>query len=386
MTEDVDLQPGRIRETPREPLYKRRNAGLEPLEDDGLFPPAEPYEPADAIDDTSVDIFYLLDRLEELVSLGKRVPFYGKVMVEENEFLALVDQLRIAVPNEIKQAQRVIRERQTIIAESHEEAARILDVSSQACRIFRLAGRHSERGAPKGGDPAGRARQAQSRHGRDRRVRARAIRQGRGGDADGLSLIDESLERRSRSCARPARTSAGRKSRSRTGFGGRFDKPFQDRHGIIPFSGPPRSKKDTPQLRNNSSDAFPSSARSACSRSCSMGATVTDTGSQTGCRPLMAALPRQLPAGIGPCISHRVQPSCCHRRDRHRDHRPGSPRSGSGTSTRRYCHWFRSWSEHCCCNQAWAHGRSSIHSRRRCSPCTLASRLSPLPASSSSCA
>jgi len=136
MTEDVDLQPGRIRETPREPLYKRRNAGIDPLEDDGLLPPAEPYEPADAIDDTSVDIFYLLDRLEELVSLGKRVPFYGKVMVEENEFLALVDQLRIAVPNEIKQAQRVIRERQTIIAESHEEAARILDAARKRAEYF----------------------------------------------------------------------------------------------------------------------------------------------------------------------------------------------------------------------------------------------------------
>ena len=136
MTEDVDLQPGRMRESPREPLYKRRNAGMEPLEDDGLFPPSEPYEPADSIDDTSVDIFYLLDRLEELVSLGKRVPFYGKVMVEENEFLALVDQLRIAVPNEIKQAQRVIRERQTIIAESHEEAARILDAARKRAEYF----------------------------------------------------------------------------------------------------------------------------------------------------------------------------------------------------------------------------------------------------------
>jgi F0F1-type ATP synthase membrane subunit b/b' len=125
-----------MRETSREPLYKRRNVGMEPLEDDGLFPPSEPYEPADAIDDTSVDIFYLLDRLEELVSLGKRVPFYGKVMVEENEFLALVDQLRIAVPNEIKQAQRVIRERQTIIAESHEEAARILDAARKRAEYF----------------------------------------------------------------------------------------------------------------------------------------------------------------------------------------------------------------------------------------------------------
>ena len=89
MTEDVDLQPGRIRSTPREPLYKRRESpGWKPLEDDGLFPPAEPYEPADAIDDTSVDIFICSIALKELVSLGKRVPFYGKVMVEENEFLA----------------------------------------------------------------------------------------------------------------------------------------------------------------------------------------------------------------------------------------------------------------------------------------------------------
>jgi hypothetical protein len=136
MTEDVDLQPGRIRETPREPLYKRRAASMDPLDDDGLFPPVEQLETPEPIDDTSVDIFYLLDRLEELVSFGKRVPFYGKVMVEENEFLALVDQLRIAVPNEIKQAQRVIRERQTILAESHEEAARILDAARKRAEYF----------------------------------------------------------------------------------------------------------------------------------------------------------------------------------------------------------------------------------------------------------
>jgi F0F1-type ATP synthase membrane subunit b/b' len=136
MTEDVDLQPGRIRETPREPLYKRRSAGMDPLDDDGLFQQVEHLEAPEPIDDTSVDIFYLLDRLEELVSFGKRVPFYGKVMVEENEFLALVDQLRIAVPNEIKQAQRVIRERQTIIAESHEEAARILDAARKRAEYF----------------------------------------------------------------------------------------------------------------------------------------------------------------------------------------------------------------------------------------------------------
>jgi len=96
--------------------------------DDGAFPhdadeAGAPLEPAR---EGAVDILYLVDRLEELVGVGKRVPFSGRVMVDEEEFLALVDQLRVAVPNEIKQAQRVIKEREAIIGEAQEEAQRIL--------------------------------------------------------------------------------------------------------------------------------------------------------------------------------------------------------------------------------------------------------------------
>jgi hypothetical protein len=89
------------------------------------------YEDDDPNEDGTVDILYLVDRLEELVGVGKRVPFSGRVMVEEEQFLALVDQLRIAVPNEIKQAQRVIRDREHIIAEAQDEASRILDAAKK---------------------------------------------------------------------------------------------------------------------------------------------------------------------------------------------------------------------------------------------------------------
>lgn len=82
-------------------------------------------------DDGTVDILYLVDRLEELVGIGKRVPFSGRVMVEEEEFLALVDQIRMTVPNEIKQAQRIIREREAIVGRAQEEAEKILDVARQ---------------------------------------------------------------------------------------------------------------------------------------------------------------------------------------------------------------------------------------------------------------
>lgn len=79
--------------------------------------------------DGTADILYLVDQLEELVGIGKRVPFSGRVMVEEEEFLALVDQLRVAVPNEIKQAQRVIKDRERIVSEAQDEGARIVQIA-----------------------------------------------------------------------------------------------------------------------------------------------------------------------------------------------------------------------------------------------------------------
>ncbi|MBA2276961.1 MAG: ATPase [Chloroflexia bacterium] len=88
----------------------------------------------------TADILYLVDRLEELVGLGKRVPFSNRVMVEEEEFLALVDQLRVAVPNEIKQAQRVIKERERIIGAAQDEAADILKAGRE--RTEQLVSQH----------------------------------------------------------------------------------------------------------------------------------------------------------------------------------------------------------------------------------------------------
>ena len=67
------------------------------------------------------------DRLEELVGVGRRMPFSTRVMVEEEEFLGLLDQIRAAVPREIQHAQRVVEERADIITSAQHEAAKILD-------------------------------------------------------------------------------------------------------------------------------------------------------------------------------------------------------------------------------------------------------------------
>lgn len=87
----------------------------------------------DLLEDDQDDVLMLLDRLEELIGMGRRMPFSTKVMVEEEEFLGLLDQVRAAVPREIRQAQRVVEERAEIITAAQHEAAKILDMArSQA--------------------------------------------------------------------------------------------------------------------------------------------------------------------------------------------------------------------------------------------------------------
>jgi vacuolar-type H+-ATPase subunit H len=91
--------------------------------------PAERYEEEMDDDDAPDDVLVLLDRLEGLVGVGRRVPFSSRVMVEEEEFLDLLDRIRAAVPHEIRQAQRVIQERSDIITDAQQEAAKILDMA-----------------------------------------------------------------------------------------------------------------------------------------------------------------------------------------------------------------------------------------------------------------
>jgi hypothetical protein len=94
--------------------------------------PSHPQDPLDLEphpNDGTAEILYLLDQLEEMVGISKRVPFSNRVMVEEDQFLDLVDQLRIAIPNEVKQAQRVVRDRERIISEAQIEAARIVEAA-----------------------------------------------------------------------------------------------------------------------------------------------------------------------------------------------------------------------------------------------------------------
>ena len=73
-----------------------------------------------------MDILRLIDRLEETVDRGWRLPLSSRVAVDEDAFLNIIDQMRITIPPEIKQAREVKLERDKYIAQAREEARRIM--------------------------------------------------------------------------------------------------------------------------------------------------------------------------------------------------------------------------------------------------------------------
>ncbi len=78
-----------------------------------------------------MDILQLIDRLEELFNEAKAVPFTHNVIVDEDRMLELIDQMRIAIPEEVKKAQQVVAQRDRVMAQAQEEANRTLTLARE---------------------------------------------------------------------------------------------------------------------------------------------------------------------------------------------------------------------------------------------------------------
>jgi cell division septum initiation protein DivIVA len=76
-----------------------------------------------------MDILQLIDRLEELFNDAKALPFTHNVVVDEDKMLELIDQMRIAIPEEVKKAQQVVAQRDRVMAQAQEEANRTLQIA-----------------------------------------------------------------------------------------------------------------------------------------------------------------------------------------------------------------------------------------------------------------
>lgn len=73
-----------------------------------------------------MDILYLIDRLDNLIASSRRMPLLNQIIVKESDILSVIDQMRTSIPEEIKQARRVIQEKERILAQAQAEATQLL--------------------------------------------------------------------------------------------------------------------------------------------------------------------------------------------------------------------------------------------------------------------
>lgn len=98
-----------------------------------------------------LDIIFLLERLESQIATGTGVPATRKVLVDRDAVLDLIDQLRVAIPEEVQAAKRINAEGERILEQANEEATRIVSrAQEQAAYLI------SERGLTEGAEAEGR--------------------------------------------------------------------------------------------------------------------------------------------------------------------------------------------------------------------------------------
>jgi cell division septum initiation protein DivIVA len=76
-----------------------------------------------------MDILHLVDRLEELFNESRPIPLTHNVIVDEDKFLDIIDQMRISIPEEVKKAQQVFSQKDRVLAQAQEEANRTLTLA-----------------------------------------------------------------------------------------------------------------------------------------------------------------------------------------------------------------------------------------------------------------
>ncbi|GAB4115916.1 MAG: hypothetical protein Fur005_12700 [Roseiflexaceae bacterium] len=69
----------------------------------------------------------LIDEIEEAIAEGRRVPFSGRLLVDEEKLLDILDRMRVAVPDEIKQARRVVAEQERLLGEARARVQQALE-------------------------------------------------------------------------------------------------------------------------------------------------------------------------------------------------------------------------------------------------------------------
>lgn len=73
------------------------------------------------------ELYNIIDEMMVAIQEAKALPLSGAVRVEREEFLAMLEQLKATLPDELRAARWMVREREAFIARTNEKAKAVLD-------------------------------------------------------------------------------------------------------------------------------------------------------------------------------------------------------------------------------------------------------------------
>lgn len=74
-----------------------------------------------------MDVLNLLEKIEDIVEDASKFPLSNKVMIDKEEILEVINEIRLKLPDEINRASWVAKERQRILNEAQSEADDLID-------------------------------------------------------------------------------------------------------------------------------------------------------------------------------------------------------------------------------------------------------------------
>jgi len=83
-----------------------------------------------------VDMQFLVERLETLVVNARKLPMTNNVVLDQAALLDLIDQLRVAIPEEVRQARRINQESDRVIGDARGEAERIIGAAQEQAALL----------------------------------------------------------------------------------------------------------------------------------------------------------------------------------------------------------------------------------------------------------
>ena len=95
---------------------------------------------------TSAALDRIFDEMYNLISAASRIPLTDKIIVEESDLAEILDDLKEAIPREVKSAAKLLEEQKAIINKAHEDADNIVvQAKTEAERIVEIAKAEAER-------------------------------------------------------------------------------------------------------------------------------------------------------------------------------------------------------------------------------------------------